>query len=152
MNSALEAKPIHLEKKPSALPKVAVLVYWAATVQYFYPTSFMRSSLTKPHFTKPMPASLLHGLVVVFLAYGILKLLLAYKLANRRNWARVLVIIIAGAQAVLLIQGSVTMGKISGQAVFDLFASNWGLYVEVTVAALLLLPQSRNWFAQTTAI
>lgn len=150
MESTLEINSVPPQRS-SALPKIAILIYWASVLQYFYIGFFQRSITKTPVSTHTMPASLLLGLLVFFLAFGVFKLLLAFKLSKRKNWARIVVVIIAAAQAVLLIQGTIAMAHVSQQAVLTLVTHAWGLYGEILVAVLLLLSQSRSWFAPTRA-
>jgi hypothetical protein len=150
MESTLEINSIALEKY-SVLPKIAILIYWAAALQYLYSEFFPHKIIVNSISVHTMPTSLLLGLLAFLLAFGVFKLFLAFKLSRRKNWARIVVVIIASAQAVFLIQGTLGMAHVSQQALFALFTRAWGLYAEIVVAVLLLLPQSWGWFAPKRA-
>lgn len=150
MENTLQINSIEPDK-PFALPKIAILMYWAAALQYLYSQFFPHKVIINSIPTHTMPTLLLFGLLAFLLAFGVLKLFLAFKLSRRKNWARIVVVIIASAQAVLLIQGTIAMAHLSQQALFTLLTNAWGLYAEMVVAVLLLLPQSWDWFAPKRA-
>jgi lambda repressor-like predicted transcriptional regulator len=150
MESTLEVNSIALEKS-SFLPKIAILIYWAAALQFLYSAFFPRKVVRSSISTHTMLPTWLLGLLVFFLAYGVLKLFLAYKMSRRKNWARIVVVIIAAAQGVFLIPGAIAMAQLSQQALVTLLTHSWGGYAEIVAAVLLLLPQSWDWFAPRRA-
>jgi hypothetical protein len=146
MENILEISATSRRKQPM-LPKVAILIYWAASFQYLFSLFFSPKIVRASVPVRTMPSALLYGLFAFLLAVGLLKLFLAFKLSKRRNWARFVVVAIALAQAVFVVPGTIAMAQVSQQAVFALFANAWGLYAEMVTAVLLLLPQSWSWFA-----
>jgi hypothetical protein len=143
------------QERFSILPKIAILMYWAAALQHlysqFFPHKMTGNSIPIHTDSHTMPTSLLIGVLVFALALGALKLPLSFRLSRRKNWARIVVVVIASAQAVFLIPGTIAMTHVSQQAFFVLLINSWGLYAEIVAAVLLLLPQSWGWFAPSRA-
>jgi hypothetical protein len=153
MKNNLEINLIALKNAP-VFAKIAILIYWAASLQYFYitidgifPYKIGRDSISAPN----VPVMAIVLATALCLTFAALKLFLAFKLSARKNWARVMVVIVSALLAAFLIHAMINTVIIGQLPFFILLKSTYGLVAEVVAASLLLLPQSRGWFAPKRA-
>lgn len=103
--------------------------------------------MIEPIFRPAIPLAAIIGIAAILFAYGALKLFLAFKLLKRKNWARIGVVIVSGLLAAFLIQGAINIAMVTQHVFLVMVKHNYGLVAEIVAASLLLLPQSRGWFA-----
>ncbi len=134
-------------KNAPVFTRIAILIYWAASLQYLY-TIFPHRTGINPASTLHAPVTLMISTAAFLFALGVLKLFLAFKLSTRKNWARIVVVAISTLLAAFLIYAIIYGAIIIAHLpILSLLKSTYGLFSEVVAASLLLLPQSRDWFA-----
>jgi lysylphosphatidylglycerol synthetase-like protein (DUF2156 family) len=153
MKNILGINLIELKNAP-VFAKIAILIYWVASLQYLYVTIdgiFPDKIIREPISTSTIPVVVIIWIEAILFAFGALKLFLAFKLSTRKNWARIAVLIVSTLLAVFLVQGVINTVIIGPLPFLALLKGTYGLFAEVAAALLLLLPKSRGWFAPKRA-
>jgi hypothetical protein len=146
MENNLRINLIALKNAPF-IAKIAILIYCVATLQFLCLTIGGTFFMIAPIFRPAIPLVAIIGIAAILLAYGALKLFLAFKLLKRKNWARIGVVIVSALLAAFLIQGAINIAMVTQHGFLIVVNHNYGLVAEIVAASLLLLPQSRGWFA-----
>ncbi|RFU47598.1 hypothetical protein [Paraburkholderia sp. DHOC27] len=138
-------------KNAPVFVKTAISLYALAVLQYLVVTLGGLIFMMRPVSRPAVPLDALFGIAALLLAFGVLKAFLAFKLFRRKNWARIVVVIVSALVAALLIQGAIVVSKVDPHASFNTLTHNYGLVAEIAAALLLLLPQSKGWFVPKRA-
>ncbi|CAE6909700.1 hypothetical protein R69608_03456 [Paraburkholderia nemoris] len=146
MESNLRINLVALKNAP-IIAKIAILIYCVASLQFLCLTLGGIFFMIEPIFKPAIPLDAIIWIAAILFAYGGLKLFLAFKLLKRKNWARIGAVIVSALLAAFLIQGAINIAMVTQHAFFDIVKHNYGLVAEIVAASLLLLPQSRGWFA-----
>ncbi|MGA7778036.1 MAG: hypothetical protein WCA85_10055 [Paraburkholderia sp.] len=145
MGANLGINSIALKNGP-VFVKIAIVIYWVASLQYLCVTIGGIFIMSEPISKPAIPFGAIIGVAEILITFGALKLFLAFKLLKRKNWARIVVVIVSALLAAFLIQGAINVTMATQHVFFDILKHNYGLFAEIVAASLLLLPQSRGWF------
>jgi hypothetical protein len=140
-------------KNAPVLAKIAISIYWVAsllTLYFVMDDIFTSKSIRDLISESNVPLDNAHKIIIPLLAAGlafaVLKLFLAFKLSTRKNWARIVVMIISTLMAAAFIYQAYI--SITYKITFlPVLKNTYWLVAEIVAASLLLLPKSRGWFA-----
>lgn len=137
-------------KTASAFAKIAIAIYAITSLLCLRDAigGFLYYEIGKHSVSaSKVPVDVTIVFATVLLIIAILKFFLTFKLLTRKNWARIVVVIVSTLLAAFLIFVIIyTAIVIPSISFLTLLKNNYGYFAEVVAASLLLLPKSRGCF------